>query len=196
MANFNRIVLIGRVMDRPEMRDLTNTRVAKFTMVVASRPPKKDPATGEWEKDPSPMFIDVEIFNRGEFGKLADLAERLLDKQVEICLEGKLALDRWDDKTTGQKRSKHKILADNFQLLGSKQDRERAGGGGHGDDMGDEAPAPRQQYNGRSAAPASPPARPAPPAANHRAAPKPVARPRPDDDFDIGGGGNDEDIPF
>ena len=73
------------------------------------------------------MFIDCSAFNRGEY-KLADRIRDYCKKGQQILIEGKLHLDQWDDKTTGAKRSKHKIVVDNFEFMEAKQD----GGGGPG----------------------------------------------------------------
>jgi single-strand DNA-binding protein len=76
------------------------------------------------------MFIDVEAYNRGEFGKQADLVEQYLTKGRQVYLEGRLELDQWDDKTTGQKRSKHKLVVENMQFLDGGRQEEGAEGGG------------------------------------------------------------------
>jgi single-strand DNA-binding protein len=125
MANLNKVILIGRLTRDPEIRTFGNGgRVAAFGFAVTNR--KKNSQTGEWEDDP--MFIDCDAFNRGEFGKLADTIERYCHKGSQICIEGRLHLDRWDDKTTGQKRSKHKIVVDQMQLLDPRQDSGGEGG--------------------------------------------------------------------
>ena len=81
-------------------------------------------------------------------------------------------MDTWDDKTSGQKRSRMKVVAENLQLLGSRTGGD-APSGTRGDHEGgsEDAPAPR-----RSAFPAAAPSRPHTPAAT------------PND--------NDDDIPF
>jgi single-strand DNA-binding protein len=118
MANLNKIILIGRLTGNPECRSFSNGgKVAKFSFAVNNR--KKNSQTGEWEDDP--MFIDCEAFNRGDFGKLADTVEKYCQKGSQICVEGRLVLDKWDDKTTGQKRSKHKVVIESLQLLDRKQ---------------------------------------------------------------------------
>ena len=115
MANLNKVMLIGRLTRDPEFRAFANGgHVAAFGFAVTNR--KKNAQTGEWEDDP--MFIDCDVFNRGENGKQADLIERFgLRKGSQIFIEGRLILDRWSDKTSGEKRSKHKLVVDNFQLL-------------------------------------------------------------------------------
>jgi single-strand DNA-binding protein len=75
-----------------------------------------------------------------------------LKKGRPVFIEGRLKLDTWDDKTTGQKRSKMKVVGEQLQLLGS---REGGGGGGSG---GENSEGPRASAN----RPAPPPKRPAP----------------------------------
>jgi single-strand DNA-binding protein len=118
MANFNKVILIGRLTREPEFVNFASGgRVAKFGFAVTNR--RKNAKTGEWEDEP--MFIDCEAFNRGDFGKLADTVERFAHKGTQLCLEGKLHLDQWEDKNGGGKRSKHKIVVDAIQLLDPRQ---------------------------------------------------------------------------
>src|SRR3954471_10995831 len=124
MANLNKVILIGRLTRDPESRTFsTGGKVTKFGFAVTNR--RKNSQTGQWEDEP--MFIDCEAFNRGEFGKLADTIETYCKKGSQICIEGRLQLDQWDDKTTGQKRSKHKIVVEAMQLLDPKQDGQGGG---------------------------------------------------------------------
>lgn len=125
MANVNKVILIGRLTRDPEVRTFsTGGKVLHFGFAVTNR--KKNPTTGQWEDDP--MFIDVKIFNRGEGGRQADIAEQSLRKGHQVFLEGRLVLETWDDKQTGQKRSKHVVVVDNYQFLEPRA--EGAGEGG------------------------------------------------------------------
>jgi single-strand DNA-binding protein len=126
--NFNRVILIGRLTRDPEVRTFgSGGKVAAFGFAVTNK--KKNTQTGQWEDEP--MFIDVDAFNKGEFGTLANTIEQYCRKGSLICLEGRLKLDTWDDKTTGQKRQKHKIVADSIQLLETKAQADaRMGGAG------------------------------------------------------------------
>lgn len=131
MANMNKVILIGRLTRDPECRTFsTGGKVAKFGFAVTNR--RKNSQSGQWEDEP--MFIDCEAFNRGEFGKLADRIEQYCKKGSQIGIEGRLHLDQWDDKTTGQKRSKHKIVVDEMHLLDPRPDGQGGGGprGGSG----------------------------------------------------------------
>jgi single-strand DNA-binding protein len=140
MANVNKVILIGRLTRDPEVRTFsTGGKVAKFGFAVSNR--KKNSQTGQWED--VPMFIDCEAYNRGEYSKQADLVEQYLSKGRQVFLEGHLQLDQWDDKTTGQKRSKHKVVVDHIQFLGSREGAEqgpRTSAPADGDYGGDEAP--------------------------------------------------------
>jgi single-strand DNA-binding protein len=137
MANVNKVMFIGRLTRDPETRTFSNGgKVAKFGFAVSNR--KKNSQSGQWED--VPMFIDCEAYNRGEYGKQADLVEQYLAKGRQVYLEGRLELDQWDDKNTGQKRSKHKLVVENLQFLEPRQ-----GGGEGGEGGGYSRPAPARQ---------------------------------------------------
>jgi single-strand DNA-binding protein len=145
MANLNKVILIGRLTRDPESRTFTNGgKVTKIGFAVTNR--RKNGQTGQWEDEP--MFIDCEVFNRGETGKLADLVADRCRKGSQIMIEGKLHLDQWDDKATGAKRSKHKIVIDNVQLLDARQAAGDGEGGGYAPPRG-----PARSGGGASAPP-------------------------------------------
>ena len=129
MAIFNKVILIGRLTRDPETRSFANGgKVAKIGFAVTNS--KKNSQTGQWEDEP--MFIDVDVFNKGEFGKLADLVQDRCKKGSQILVEGKIHLDQWEDKNGGGKRSKHRIVADVIQLLDGKPMDGSGGGTGSG----------------------------------------------------------------
>jgi single-strand DNA-binding protein len=140
MANLNKVILIGRLTRDPESRAFANGgKVTKIGFAVTNR--RKNGQTGQWEDEP--MFIDCEVFNRGDTGKLADLVADRCRKGSQIMIEGKLHLDQWEDKNGGGKRSKHKIVIDNVQLLDARQGGGEGdmGGGGGGSYSSNRAPA-------------------------------------------------------
>lgn len=140
MANVNKVIFVGRLTRDPECRTFTNGgKVAKFGFAVTNR--RKNSQTGQWEDEP--MFIDCEAFNRGEFGKLADTIEQYLRKGAQVYLEGRLHLDQWDDKTSGQKRSKHKMVVEMMQMLETRGEGGRGGPPARGNQGGND-------YNGGS----------------------------------------------
>src|SRR5919198_285638 len=102
MANLNKVMLIGRLTRDPEVRTFsTGGKVAKFGFAVNNR--RKNTQTGQWEDEP--VFVDVEVFNRGEMGRQADLVEQSLRKGQQVFIEGHLRLDQWTSKE-GEKRSR------------------------------------------------------------------------------------------
>jgi single-strand DNA-binding protein len=118
MASYNRVVLLGRLTRDVEVRAFANGgKVAKFGFAVeAGR--KKDKDTGKWESEP--CFLDVQVFNRGENGKSADIAEQYLAKGKLVLIEGKLKMDSWTSKD-GEKRNKIMVEADSFQMVDKKE---------------------------------------------------------------------------
>src|SRR5262245_59987552 len=114
MASFNRVMLIGRLTRDPEVRVFANGgKVAKFGFAVSGQR-KKNPDTGQWEDEP--CFLDVEAFNKGEYGKTADLVEEHLRKGKQVFIEGHLRMDSWTGRD-GQKRNKIVVVADMLRLL-------------------------------------------------------------------------------
>jgi single-strand DNA-binding protein len=139
MANLNKVMLIGRLTRDPEVRTFgSGGKVANFGFAVNNR--KKNSSTGQWEDEP--VFIDMAVFNRGEMGRQADLAEQSLRKGHQVFIEGRLKFDQWTSQE-GQKRSKLSVVVDNFQFL---EPRSEGGMGG-----ASSRPAPM----GRRPAPAS-----------------------------------------
>jgi single-strand DNA-binding protein len=123
MANLNKVMLIGRLTRDPETRTFSNGgKVAKFGLAVNNR--RKNASTGQWEDDP--VFVDVQVFNRGDQGRQADLVEQSLRKGQQVFVEGHLRLDQWTSPD-GQKRSRLWVQVDNFQFLEPRTD-----GGGDG----------------------------------------------------------------
>lgn len=137
MANLNRVMLIGRLGRDPETRTFANGgKVANFSICVNNR--KKD-QSGQWVDDP--CWIDCSAFNRGDYGKTADLVEQYLRKGSQAYIEGKLTLDQWTDKD-GQKRTKLKVVVDGVQFLDPKSGGQQAPGA----PTTQQASAPRQAY--------------------------------------------------
>jgi single-strand DNA-binding protein len=129
MAFLNKVMLIGRLTDNPEPpRTLPNSgnRVVKFRFAVGRS--RKNQQTGQWEPDPNPLYITCEAFTRDNFTRLVDVISNYCKKGSQILVEGQLRLDTWDDKKTGEKRSMHKIVVDDIQLL----DTRGSDGGGDG----------------------------------------------------------------
>jgi single-strand DNA-binding protein len=128
MANLNKVMLIGRLTRDPEVRTFSNGgKVANFGFAVNNR--RKSPTTGEWEE--VPVFLSVKAFNRETGRKLADLVEQYLRKGSQAYIEGHLTLEQWEDKNGGGKREALKVVMEDLQFLGTKQDGSGGGMGGN-----------------------------------------------------------------
>jgi len=179
MATLNKIMLMGRLTDDPKDAALTSgTRVVKFRFAVGRS--RKNPQTGQWENDPNPLYIDCEAYTRQDQRRdLVNLIQQYCRKGDPLYIEGRLQLDQWDDKTTGQKRSKHKIVVDNIEFLGGN----KQGGGEGGGGMGASRPVSNRGGTGG--------------AANYGPPPDDFGPEPPDMGPPAGGGGGDGDnIPF
>jgi single-strand DNA-binding protein len=142
MANLNKVLLIGRLTRDPEMVNFANGgRVAKFGFAVNNR--KKNQASGAWEDDP--VFLDVEAYNRDTGRKLADLVEQYLKKGHQVYLECSMKLDTWNDKTSGDKRSKLKFVVNDMQFLEPKSENANSEGAGPRLARGGAAPVRRPE---------------------------------------------------
>jgi single-strand DNA-binding protein len=113
MASLNSVHLIGRLTRDPEIKTFQNGgKVAQFGFAVDSK--KKNQQTGAWENDP--VFLDLKAFN-SQHRKTADLVEKYLRKGMLVFVDGRLTVERWEDKNGGGKRSATKIIVDNVQFL-------------------------------------------------------------------------------
>lgn len=112
MANVNLVVLIGTLTRDPESRQTPNGKtVAGFGMAI-----NHSYKTDSGEKREDATFVEVELW-----GRTAELVCEYVKKGDQLYVKGRLALDQWDDKTTGQKRSKMKVVGDEMQFMGAKK---------------------------------------------------------------------------
>ena len=128
MASYNKVILVGNLTRDPELRYTPKgMAIAKIGLAV-----NRNWTTESGEKKEEVTFVDVDAF-----GRQAETLAQYMKKGSPLLVEGRLKLDQWDDKQTGQKRSKLGVVVEGFQFLGSPS----GGGGGEGGD----APAPRRQ---------------------------------------------------
>ena|SRR5580765_5853253 len=119
MANFNKVILAGNLTRDPEVRYTPKgMAIAKFGLAI-NRTWKNE--AGETKEEVT--FVDIDAF-----GRTAEVISQYLKKGRPILVEGRLKLDQWDDKQTGQKRSRLGIVLENFQFLDSGRG-DGAGGG-------------------------------------------------------------------
>src|SRR3954470_18379431 len=135
MASFNKVILLGNLTRDPEVRYTPKGSAVCDLGLAVNRSYTLD----NGEKREEVTYVDVTLWAR-----LAEIAGEYLKKGRPVFIEGRLQLDTWDDKQSGQKRSKLRVIGETMQLLGS-----RPSGGGGSSDAGDED----RQSRGRAAAP-------------------------------------------
>jgi len=123
MPNLNKVMLMGNLTRDPEIKYTPKgTAVADIGLAV-----NRVWASESGEKREEVTFVDVELW-----GRQAELAGEYLKKGRPVYIEGRLKLDTWDDKQSGQKRSKMRVVCENMQFLGSREGGPGGGGGGGG----------------------------------------------------------------
>lgn len=112
MANLNKVMIIGNLTADPEVRttprgnSLTELRLAVNRITSGQ---------GEGERREETTFLDVTCW-----GRTGEIAAQYLSKGRPVFIEGRLQQDSWEDKQTGQRRSRIRIIAENLQLLGGR----------------------------------------------------------------------------
>lgn len=158
MANFNKVLLMGNLTRDPELRyaGQSNAAICSFGLAVNRRW-----RTQSGEEQEETCFVDVVTF-----GRQAETVNEYLVKGRPVFIEGRLQLDQWEDRETGAKRSKLKVVAERVQFLGGRDDGQgggqqssgnrgggqrssnRGGGGQQRDDSWDGRDAPSGQHDG------------------------------------------------
>ncbi|MHC4663392.1 MAG: single-stranded DNA-binding protein [Planctomycetota bacterium] len=126
MANFNKVILVGNLTRDPDLKYIpSGTAVCEFGIAVNRNFKGKD---GDQREEVS--YFDIEAW-----GRQAEVVNQYLSKGRPILIEGRLKQNRWETKE-GQKRSKIRVVLEQFQFIGGKGD-----GGGRQQSVPDEKPA-------------------------------------------------------
>ena len=124
MASFNKVILVGNLTRDPQVKYTTGgTAVTEIGLAVNRR--WLDKQSNQWKDETT--FVDVTLW-----GRTAEIAGEYLAKGRPVLIEGRLQLDTWDDRESGQKRSKLRVVGENMTMLGGKGDGPSGGGGGGG----------------------------------------------------------------
>jgi single-strand DNA-binding protein len=129
MASVNKVILLGNLGRDPETR--YSPEGAAITNVSIATTRRYKDASGQQQEETEWHRV---VF----FSRLAEIAGEYLKKGRPVYVEGRLRTRKWTDKD-GNEKYTTEIVAENMQLLGS---RDGGGGGGAGPET-DEAPAPR-----------------------------------------------------
>lgn len=105
---YNKVQLIGRLGNDPEGRSAGSSNVANFNLATTYH--RKD---GENETEWHPVEA---------WGSLADNVCEYLAKGSLIFVEGRIKTEKWEDKETGEKKYKTKVVANGIKFLDKKSD--------------------------------------------------------------------------
>lgn len=112
-ASFNQVILVGNLTRDIELRrTASGTAVTDMAMAVNDRV-KRD---GEWVDETT--YVDITLW-----GRTAEVADEYLSKGSSALIAGRLKLDKWEDRETGNERTKLKVVADKLQLLGGNAEK-------------------------------------------------------------------------
>ena len=139
MASFNKVILLGNLTRDPEVRYTPKGSAVCDLGIAVNRVYTTDAG----EKREEVTYVDVVLWSR-----LAEIAGEYLKKGRPVFIEGRLQMDSWEDKQSGQKRTKLRVVGETLQLLGSRQ--------------GGSAPAEAEDGDRQSSRPSPPPKSSAP----------------------------------
>ena len=118
MSSFNKVILIGNLTRDPELRYTPGGKaIAKLGLAI-----NRHWTNEAGEKKEEVTFVDVDVF-----GRTAENVGQYLTKGRPVLIEGRLKLDQWDDKQTGQKRQRLGVVCETCQFLGARPEAQGAG---------------------------------------------------------------------
>jgi single-strand DNA-binding protein len=142
MPNLNKVFLMGNLTRDPQTRFTSGgTGLCQFGLAINRR---YTTASGEDREDT--CFVDIDIW-----GKQGESCQNYLHKGSPVFVEGRLKFDQWEDRESGQRRSRLTVIGERVQFLGSPGrggdfgDKGGQSGGGGGDGGGQGQPPPQQQ---------------------------------------------------
>lgn len=146
MANLNKVMLIGNLTRDPELRHTPKgTAVSEISLAINRRW-----TNDQGQKQEETTFVEVTLW-----GRQAEVVQQYVTKGSPIYIEGRLQLDSWDDKETGKKRSKLRVIGESFEFLSGKPGASPGGTSGGYSERPQAAPQQRSgPPQGASAAPA------------------------------------------
>ncbi len=143
MASFNKVIIAGNLTRDPELRYTPKgTAIARIGMALNRR----------WKNDAGEMQEEVTYVDVDAFGRQAEVVAQYLKKGRPLLVEGRLRLDQWEDKQSGQRRSQMRVVLESFSFMDG-------GSGGGRSETSD--PFEQSAPTSRPAAPAQ--GRPVPP---------------------------------
>ena len=111
MASFNKIILVGNVTRGVDVKNIatSGTSIAR-TSIAASR---------RFKDKEEKFFIDLVAFGRN-----AETMGEFVTIGTSLLVEGRLSMNTWENKDTGERITKYEVVVESFQMLGGRRDRE------------------------------------------------------------------------
>lgn len=132
MPSLNKVFLMGNLTRDPELRVTPKgTPICQFGLAI-NRKFKLE--SGETREEVT--FVDIEAW-----GRQGETIAKYVTKGRPLFVEGRLKLDQWEDKNTKEKRSRMRVVLEQFEFLGSGGG---ATGGAAAPAEGDQAPSPER----------------------------------------------------
>src|SRR3954463_7085461 len=152
MPSLNKVLLMGNLTRDPELRVTPKgTSICQFSLAI-NRQFKME--SGETREEV--IYVDVEAW-----GKQGETIAKYVTKGRPLYVEGRLRLDQWEDKNTKEKRSRMKVVLEQFQFLGDSRGGPGGGPSGGPSDPGIDQTSPeRHSPPSRGGGPSKPPAAP------------------------------------
>lgn len=114
---FNKVILMGNLTRDPETRNTPNGQsVTNFSLAV----------NRTWKGADGQQNEDVSYIDCVAWGKPGEIIAQYLQKGRAVLVSGRLDQRSWDDKDSGQKRSKIEVVVEDFNFVG-----DGAGAGGN-----------------------------------------------------------------
>lgn len=110
MPNLNKVMLMGNLTRDAELKYTPKGTAVVDIGLAINRKWSQDGATRE-----ETTFVDITLF-----GRTAEVLAEYTTKGSPVMVEGRLQTDAWEDKETGKKRTKLKVIGDHIQLLGKR----------------------------------------------------------------------------
>ena len=132
MASLNKVFLLGNLTRDPDLRGLPSGQSVCELGIAVSR--RFIGSNGQEVEDT--CFVDVVVW-----GKAANNCKQYLAKGSQVMVEGRLQLDRWEDRNGGGQRTKLRVVAEQVQFMNR---RPQGDTGSYGPDSG--YGAPQQGY--------------------------------------------------
>ena len=134
-GGLNKVMIIGNLGKDPEMRFTPSGQsVTNFTVAVSR----------SWKNSDGQPQEETEWFNIDAWGRLAELTNEYLSKGRKVYVEGRLRTESWEDKNTGEKKYRTKVVASDIQFIeprgGAQSD------SGYGGGTASPSPEPDQSF--------------------------------------------------